>query len=231
MKPLEESKKSQCVRTYINLRLTQEKELRDFKNSQQIQKNIIIKEFKTLKGVSKQRVDYAIKVFKDFGNRDYNKVFDFVLDSLERSFKRHYLNNKDSIINYIKNIYQLQDKLKLFRRNKKKIFNVFKKKACVDLTIVNNLYVKMSSDLKAYNKLGMTFDKFTEYRKEHEFAEVIFSEIFKEEALKIDAVVKQAIIEKEEVNNVIKSMFDIGKSKKDIELEKITELLISMGIK
>lgn len=144
---------------YFELRIEQEYSLSKFKKDQSIQKVQLKKNIKKLKGVSQTRINSAITLIKKLAHKSVkertDETFELIISSMERSFLRHYENAESEIKEYIKSIYELQDDLKLFRKEKKKIFNGFKKRVKsynIDLTMLNLAYNEFKATISYIKK-------------------------------------------------------------------------------
>ena len=134
-------------RSYFEFRLKHERSLDEFKRIQNTCKKELDKALKTLDGISLLRIRNAITLVKKIIYKSPDELaddaFKLIIDGMERSFSRHYINSKDQIICYLKNTFKLQAELREYRNQKKKDFEKFKKnlkRQHYDVSLLNLAY-------------------------------------------------------------------------------------------
>lgn len=163
-------------RQYFELRKEQENALLEFKSKQNKERKLLIKDLNKLKGVSKQRVDHAITLMKKMTllslEKQTDDTYNLILSNLERSFIRHYEENYRSIKFYINRIFGMQRDLALFRKNKKKKFNEFKKILSdnnIDAGILNKAYLEYKNAIKYISNEDITLDEYNNRMSKYQY--------------------------------------------------------------
>ena len=228
----------QFTKEYFRLRLSNEKSLQDFKDKQKLVKTQANKKLKSLNNISKQRIDFAIKMFKNNYDKSAEIVYDFIIESLTNSNYVYYANKRTEIIEYIDTIYILQKDLKVFRNNLKKNFEKFKRtNTYCDLVVLNNFYNKFNADINAYTKMGVTIDEYKNILKEHSYIEAVIEEFFLEEAKIIETEViqyreqKELKLKQEQMYlDEINKMFINVDSKKKNQEQEVMQILLGMKL-
>lgn len=167
---------SQLEKEYFELRIEQEHSLNQFKKEQSLEKANLNKNLKKLNGVSKLRISNAITLIKKFDHKSVqertDETYELIISSLERSFIRHYEGAETEIKSYLISIYNMQDELKLFRKEKKKIFNDFKKKIkeCnIDLSMLNLAYQEFKNTISYIKKEKISLTEYNLRVSKHNY--------------------------------------------------------------
>lgn len=220
------------AKEYFNLRLLHEGQMQELKNQQFHIKKELLAALKKCKNISKKRIDTAITVYKSFALKESITVYDFIINGLERSFLRHYENNKEAIIQYIDGIFKLRSEIEAFRKVKNKEINIFKKKnSHLNFIILSHFYTQLSTSLKTYE----TIKSVQEYESsmfEYSFMQAIVDEYFINETAKIEKVRREKYdTDKNRKENekiyldAFKDMFNLDKTKRDQQKDEIYSIL------
>lgn len=232
-------------RSYFEFRLKHERSLTEFKERQNECKKTFDAELKKLVGVSPLRVRNAITLIKKitYKNAEERAVdaFEMIMNGMERSFARHYENSKSQIIDYLTNIFKLQDESKDYRNKKKKEFDVFKKELRnngYDVSILNMAYIEFKNTLNYIKTQDITIDEYNERVKKYEYLNDLVSEFVNNEydvlfnKKQIIEKQKQEKLDKENLyKEAVKSLFGITskhEEKKRAEEDLINSVLMSM---
>ena len=223
------SNKVALAKEYFNFRLLQEQELYTIKKKQNVIKRYLLNDLKSCEGIYVKRINNAITIYKKIPTKTSITVFDFVINGLERSFKRHYNEHKEQILKYINGIFKLYDELKEFRKTKKKAFKKFKKSFDnTDLTMYNLAYIQFQNKLKAFKFLKISYVEFEKLMNDYKFMKDIIDEYMFEFSKDIDSKIenKQEEIYLEE----IKSLFNLDDDKKSLMEKEVLAILTEMNI-
>lgn len=165
------------AKSYFALRLKHENDLTTLKSKQKVIKKFLIKNLKNCKGIYLKRIDAAIYLFNKYPTQTNININDIILDGLERSFSRHYIEHKEAIQTYVSGVNKLQKELDQFRKAKKKEINTFKKENDLDFVILNYHYNKLTNLQKTYTKYN-SLSEFNDAIKKYNFVQDIVDEFF-----------------------------------------------------
>ena len=200
MTVLDPSRSPQEVYTkqYFNLRLTHDISLIEFKKIQKETKKELITKVKKIQGVSKQRIEQSITIFKKVPLSTPEDVYNFIESSISQTNYMYYRNNRSNIIEFISNIFKLNSDLRKYKNTLKKELTLLKKqnKTC-NITVLDHMYSKFKKDLDTYMKYGADVETYQKMIKSYSFAEDILNDMFVEEAKKHES---KLIEEKEQKN-------------------------------
>jgi len=191
----EQSRKSYLAGAYFELRLNLEKELKKFKEQQNVVKSELNKRLKKFHGVSKRRISDAIYAFKKYKAKTDINIYDLIIHDLDEVFVAKYDKHKEDIVAYINEMQRLQEELYQFRKEKKKELAAFKKLHKADLTLLNYAYNKFSNDVKTFKKLDLSIDEFRQMNIDNKYLDKVIFEFFYQEVQEV--ITARDIIKKE----------------------------------
>ena len=234
-------------RSYFEFRLKHERLLDEFKRIQNTRKKELDKVLKTLDGISPLRIRNAITLVKKIIYKSPDELaddtFKLIIDGLERSFSRHYINSKDQIIYYLNNTFKLQAELREYRNKKKKDFEKFKnnlKRQHYDVSLLNLAYNEYKRTIDYIKTQNITIEEYNKRVIEYDHLNDVIIEFIKIEynnilnAKRVIENKKQEKINKERLyDEAIKTMFGIISKKEDRRLAEerlVTSILADMDI-
>ena len=234
-------------RSYFEFRLKHERLLDEFKRIQNTRKKELDKVLKTLDGISPLRIRNAITLVKKIIYKSPDELaddaFKLIIDGLERSFSRHYINSKDQIICYLNNTFKLQAELREHRNKKKKDFEKFKnnlKRQHYDVSLLNLAYNEYKRTIDYIKTQNITIEEYNKRVIEYDHLNDVIIEFIKIEynnilnAKRVIENKKQEKINKERLyDEAIKTMFGIISKKEDRRLAEerlVTSILADMDI-
>lgn len=162
---------------YFELRIKHENDLTLIKSKQQVIKKFLIKNLKNCKCVSVKRIDSAITIFTKYPTKNNITIQDIIINGIDTSFSRHYIEHKEAIQTYVNGVNRLHKELQQFRKNKKKEINTFKKENDLDFTVLNFHYNKLTNLQKTYSKYN-SLTEFNEAIRKYSFVSDIVDEFF-----------------------------------------------------
>jgi hypothetical protein len=227
-------------RKYFELRKEQEDELDKLKRNQNKIKKKATNDIACLSGVSITRVNHAITLMKKLTllsiEKQIDDTFALLLSNLERSFIRHYQKNELKIKSYIETIFTLQRELMQFRKEKKKIFNDFKKilsKNNIDTGMLNSSYLEYKTAVKYITSEDITLEEYHARKKKYSYINEIANDFISYECERLEEKRKANIeLEKQEELYLIavNDMFGFNKDEKSSEEKMIMDILTNMDI-
>lgn len=132
---------------YFKLRISNDKRIDNLKSVHNDMKKSAQQKIKDLKNISIKKINFNATMYKSNIKEDNIsiislKAFEALIGSFDNNNYIYYENNKEQILNYIKEIYKIQSELKSLNKELNSIINTFVKN--------NNITKYM---LKEFNKL------------------------------------------------------------------------------
>lgn len=132
---------------YFKLRISNDKRIDNLKSVHNDMKKSAQQKIKDLKNISIKKINFNVTMYKSNIKVDNIsiislKVFEALIGSFDNNNYIYYENNKEQILNYIKEIYKIHNELKSLNKELNSIINTF---------IKNNNITKYM--LKEFNKL------------------------------------------------------------------------------
>lgn len=233
-------------RKYFETRKRHEDEIEDLKAKQSARKKEMLEDLKRLKGVSKKRIHNAITLMKKMSHKSVEDravdTYDIIINTMERSFKRHYEDNIEAIISYIIEIYTLQDEMKAKRAENKRELDSVKEKLRsngIDPTVVNMAYNEYKTVVSYIKNNDISIEEYNEKMRKYAYLDNLIQYSILKEYSKIES--DREILEnekaklKESEDQYMKIMAGIygikeesERKKKESKEDEITDILMEM---
>lgn len=181
------SKNYSIVKSYVELRLLQEKELKEFKEIQKVEYlDFMEAQAGKFTSVSFRRIDNGFKIFNEMIKRipepteeTTQLMYDFIVDTIGRSHEKdYYYDAEQSIKDYYKFRLKQKSKLKKFRDAQKAVLKQnreFLIGEALSPALLDNIYKHIKLTMKNIEDLG--FEETPELQGSIEFLTL---EIYKE---------------------------------------------------
>lgn len=231
---------------YFQTRRKHDDEIEALKERQAKRKSEMLEDLKRLKGVSKKRIHNAITLMKKMSHKSVEDravdTYDIVLSTMERSFKRHYEDNIETIIGYIIEIFTLQDEMRLKRSANKRELEVVKdslRTNGIDPTVVNMAYNEYKTVVSYIKNNGISIEEYNGKMKKYAYLDNLIQYSILEEYTSIESdreilENKRASLKKSEDQymKVMAGIFGIKeeteRKKKQAQEDEVTNILMEM---
>lgn len=228
--------KFNVTREYFKLRLEQEDKLSKLSRVQSEQINANKARLKAIKNISMEKIHkYSVKYKKAVNPHNISRVIKMTFEDLINEFDynclHHYKNNKDIIVNYITeffNLYLYKLNLKKELKSELKSFNrTISSALSIQLVSEYNIFKR---NVEVITKLEYNIEKFKVHLSQQQTLEPIITEIFL--SYIEQTVNKNYIKDIEKENNIIDDIKMNDKVKESINIfkkEKVAEIYKIVG--
>lgn len=185
----------EVLKEYFKLRISNDKRIDNLKSVHNDMKKSAQQKIKDLKNISIKKINFNVTMYKSNIKEDNIsiislKVFEALIGSFDNNNYIYYENNKEQILNYIKEIYKIHNELKSLNKELNSIINTFVKNNNIKthkLSHFVSLYQEMKKDLNFYSNYCDNIEEFNKFQEEKNKLCSSIKEIFLEEVNKIES--------------------------------------------
>lgn len=216
--------KFKVTREYFKLRIQQEDKLSTLSKIQSEQIIVNKNKLKLIKNISMEKIHkYAVKykklVSSENTERIINMTFEDILSEFDYNCAHHYVNNKDIILNYISEIFNLHLYMMKIKKELKAELKSFNRNISSALSIqLVSEYNIFKRNVEVITRLDYNIEEFKLHLKQQETLEPIITEIFIYHIERLRN--KKHIKDVEKENNMISNIKINDKVNKNINIIK-----------
>ena len=186
----------EVLKEYFKLRISNDKRIDNLKSVHNDMKKSAQQKIKDLKNISIKKINFNVTMYKSNIKEDNIsiislKVFEALIGSFDNNNYIYYENNKEQILNYIKEINKIQSELKSLNKELNSIINTFVKNNNIKthkLSHFVSLYQEMKKDLNFYSNYCDNIEEFNKFQEEKNKLSSSIKEIFLDEVNKIESI-------------------------------------------
>jgi histone H3/H4 len=186
----------EVLKEYFKLRISNDKRIDNLKSVHGDMKKSAQQKIKDLKNISISKINFNVTMYKSNIKEDNIsiislKAYEALIGSFDNNNYIYYENNKEQILNYIKEMYKIHIEFKNLNKELNSIINIFVKNNNIKqhkLAQFVSLYQEMKRDLNFYSNYCDNIEEFNKFQEEKNKLSSSIKEIFLDEVNKIESI-------------------------------------------